>query len=201
MRSQTDTCLAPPNTYEPPSCQEIIFSRPTAAPAAVPVSSLSSVGLGFVLCLRFAVRRRVAWTLHPTPIEAHAWSPIGDPGGEASPPRPRSSSVPSYRPPHDVDLEGPLSPGSGKGQSRERPSALRPGMSEREREPVSNQSSGLPGHRAHDRRPPRARRRPGTMRSSRAQALAAPVGRRAHGSRSLSSRSRQSVPDRTPSRA
>jgi hypothetical protein len=66
--------------------------------------------------------------------------------GEASPPRPRSSSVPSYRPPHDDDLEGPLSPGSGEGQSRKVESVRRGRGRER---PIKR--IGLPDRRAQDR--------------------------------------------------
>jgi len=149
-----------------------------------------------------SLRGAGSWTLHPTPIEAHARSRRAIRAGRRSPSRPRSSSVPSYRPPHDDRPRlGPLSPGSGKGQSRERPSATRSGISEREREPVSNQAqraAGPPGTRPGSSG---ARRRTGTGRSLRAHALAAPVGRRAHGSRSLSSRSRRSASDRTPCRA
>ena len=90
-------------------------------------------------------------SLHPTRIEAHARSRLGDASGEALPPRPRSSSVPSYRPPHGDDLEGSLSPGSGEGQSGKRSSARRSRWGDRERERGSNQGMGLPDLRAHDR--------------------------------------------------
>jgi len=51
-------------------------------------------------------------------IEDHARSRLANRVGRSLSPRPRSPFVPSCRPPHGVDLEGPLSPGSGKGQSR-----------------------------------------------------------------------------------
>lgn len=78
---------------------------------------IAIVGLGFTLRLRFGSRCRL-WTLHPTRIEAHARSRLARRAGRRWSPRPRSSSGPLCRPPHDVDLVGPLSPGSGKGQSR-----------------------------------------------------------------------------------
>jgi len=99
----------------------------------------------FALRLRFAVRCSV---LDSAPNTYRGSRPVAldDPSGKATTPsRPRSSSVPSHRPPHDVDLEGPLSAGSGEGQSRARPSAVRSWMSEREREPVSNQARRAAG--------------------------------------------------------
>jgi hypothetical protein len=152
--------------------------------------------------LRFGLRCSVAWTLHPTPIEAHAWSRIGDPGGEAhrlrvleAHPCPRAGLLMTST----SKVRCLQARGRGRVARGRAPCARKCRRGSGSPRPIKR--SGLPGHRAHDRRPFRARGRPGTTRSSRAQALAAPVGRRAHGSRSLKSRSRRSAGDRTPSPA
>ena len=112
----------PPNTYEPPSRQGVVFSCPIAAGGRD--AWLASTGLGFALRLGFPVRCRSG---DPAPNTYRGSRPIAScdaSGKAAAPSRPRSSCVPSCRPPHDDrPRSGPLSPGSGEGQSRQRPSA------------------------------------------------------------------------------
>ena len=142
----------PLNTYESSSCQGVDESRAAARCGREgisdkrPVSASHSVfaslrGAGPGLCTQHVSRL--------TP--ARVWR---DERGDVRSPRPRSSSVPSCRPPHDVDLvlaADPLSPGSEKGQSRRKSSARRSRCRERERENGSNQSVRLPDLRAPDR--------------------------------------------------
>jgi hypothetical protein len=138
----------PYNTYEAPSRQEIIFSRPTAAPAAVPVSSLSSVGPGFVLCLRFG-RRCSVRDPAPNTYRGSRSIAVCDGSGEALPPRPRSSFVPSCRPPHDhrsLPCGGSVVSRLGGGAESNRDADVWRGWKR-----ASNQGKELPDLRAHDR--------------------------------------------------
>ena len=119
--------MLPPNTYETPSRQELKRLPPTAA------SGRDSVLLVSASDSIFASSSVQVVDAAPNTYRGSRSLAPGEMSGEtARSPRPRSSSVPSCRPPHDVDLvraADPLSPGSGKGQSREMPSAscARPG--------------------------------------------------------------------------
>ena len=112
--------------------------------------------VGFALRLRFAARCR-SWTLHPTRIEAHGRSRGARRSGRRSSPRPRSSSVPSYRPPHDVDLGDSLSPGSGEGQSPCHPVQVTLANVGEKRVRASNQARRAAGPSRSRSIPPRAR--------------------------------------------
>ena len=114
-RSTLPPSSTPPNTYEASPCQvgeQVPLT--TAWSVIVPHCAFVSASHSIFASLHGAA----SWTLHPTPIEDHARSRLADRVGRSSPPRPRIPFVPSCRPPHGVDLEGPLSPGSGEGQSR-----------------------------------------------------------------------------------
>ena len=129
------------NTYEAPSCQRINDSCPSRPGAATPDPSLRSASHSIFASSCGAGSE----ALHQTRIEVHTRPRCGDRMGRRWPSRPRSSSVPSCRPPHDGDLMGPLSPGSGEGQSRRR-TACGGRVSER---PIKR--SELPDLRAHVR--------------------------------------------------
>ena len=189
----------PPNTYEPlPSRGRVLLSVRGRRPRWLASERRHSASRSVFASLCGAA----SWTLHPTPIEAHARSHSTTRAGR----RLRLLVLEA----HPFPRTGLLMTSTSKArclQARGRGRVARGrapcarGCRRGSGSPCPIKRGGLPGHSAHDRRPARARGRTETMRSSRAQALAAPVGRRAHGSRSLSSRSRGSASDRTPSRA
>jgi hypothetical protein len=133
---------ARPNTYESSSVKRVEKSRAAVRCGREGVASVR------------ARHRTPSWLrsavqgVHPTRIEAHVHRRPGAAHGKTwSSPRPRSSSGPSCRPPHDVDLvlvADPWSPGSGKGRSRKRPSARALTVSERKRGRSWPTSSGAP---------------------------------------------------------
>jgi hypothetical protein len=132
------------NTYEASPCQ-VGKQVPLTTAWSVIVPHCAFVSASHSI---FASRRDAASsTLHQTPIEDHTRSRTANRVGRSLSPRPRSPFVPSCRPPHGVDLEGPLSPGSGEGQSEKQSRRDVERGSESAR-PIKR--SELPDLRAHD---------------------------------------------------
>jgi hypothetical protein len=131
----------PPNTYEAPSRQQLKRSPPAAAQ-----------GRGVRFCSRprtpSSLRSSAQRPLDPAPNTyrgSRPPTPQCERGGP-SPPRPRSSSVPSCRPPHDVrSRRSVVSRLRGGAESRSRELCVR------SRERAYNQALRAAGSRAHDR--------------------------------------------------
>jgi hypothetical protein len=133
-----------PNTYEPPSRQELDLSRPIAAlgrdawlRASVPASHSVFASLGGA----------GSWTLHPTPIEAHARSRFATRAGRLrllvleAHPCPRAGLLMTAT----SKIRCLQARGRGRVARGRAPRARR--CSEREREPVSNQAQRAAGPR------------------------------------------------------